>query len=167
MSDLPHAPAFDAHFPRFAQLLASGRADPVDELGPPASAEEVERMERLIGVPLPPSYKAFLRISGQVSIWGGGFSSYGGLFYEYPLEGLTDFQRLALRFRPPPNEGMLCFADLSLDGDGDQALFDVKGGLVDGEYPVFYYNHEAPGSPAVRKLANGFTEFIERVIAAD
>ncbi|MGI4791663.1 MAG: SMI1/KNR4 family protein [Janthinobacterium lividum] len=57
---------------------------------------------------------------------------------------------------------MLCFADFWLEGDGDQALFDVGHGLVDGEYPVFYYNHDGP---SIRKLADNFTEFIEEVVA--
>ena len=166
MSDMTQAPAFGLHFPRFTQLLASERAGPEDEFGPPASTEEVEEIERLIGVALPPSYKAFLRISSHVLIWGGAFQMSAGslFFHEYPVEGLTDFQRLALAQHPPPSEGMLCFADLWLDGDGDQALFDISRGLVAGEYPVFYYNHD---TPSVRRLADGFAEFIERVIAAD
>jgi len=30
--------------------------------------------------------------------------------------------------------------------------------LIDGEYPVYYYNHDVP---AVRKVADSFKEFLE------
>ena len=59
---------------------------------------------------------------------------------------------------PPPTEGMLCFADYCLEADGDQVMFDVSGGMVDGEYPVYYYNHDGP---TIRKAANSFKEFLE------
>ena len=56
--------------------------------------------------------------------------------------------------------GMLCFAEFFMEADGDQVLFDVSQGLVDGEYPVVYYAHAA--SPAsVRVLARSFAEFME------
>ena len=148
---------FEEHFPRFARFLASGMADPVDEILPPATVAEVEAEERQLGIPLPSSYKTFLLIARGVFIQGGGFQM--GLEHSFfheapPLEKLTPFQRLARSQRPPPSEGMLCFADYWLDGDGDQALFDVKHGLVDGEYPVFYYNHDDPRTMTTPASAN-------------
>ena len=55
---------------------------------------------------------------------------------------------------------ILCFADYFLEAGGDQAPFDVTGGLVDGEYPVYYY-HEGP---TVRKVADSFKEFLENFV---
>jgi hypothetical protein len=39
-------------------------------------------------------------------------------------------------------------------------LFDISGGLIDGEYSVYYYAHEE--SPArVTRVAGSFGEWIE------
>jgi hypothetical protein len=39
-------------------------------------------------------------------------------------------------------------------------LYDVASGLVQGEYPIMYWAHEGR-PPSVRKLADGFAEFME------
>jgi hypothetical protein len=31
---------------------------------------------------------------------------------------------------------MLCFAEFFMEADGDQVLFDVSKGLINGEYPI-------------------------------
>lgn len=157
--------SFETHFPTFARFLTSGLADPIDEVGQAASVEEIATEEGSLGVPLPLSYKTFLMTARSVSIQGGGFQMgpEHPFFHHFPLlEQLPPRQRARVKHWPPPSEGMLCFADFWLDGDGDQTLFDVSQGLVDGEYPVFYYNHD---DPSVRKLADSFAEFIEQVLA--
>ena len=63
---------------------------------------------------------------------------------------------------PPPSQGMLCFAEYFLEADGDQVLFDVSDGLIDGEYAACYYAHAE--SPArVTQVADSFAEWIENV----
>jgi len=54
---------------------------------------------------------------------------------------------------------MLCFAEFFMEADGDQVLWDVSRGLVDGEYPIYYYAHEAR-PPSVRKLADCFDTWL-------
>ena len=51
-----------------------------------------------------------------------------------------------------------------MEADGDQVLFDVSRGLVNGEYPVMYWAHERR-PPSVRKLADGFAQFMEECLA--
>ena len=46
-----------------------------------------------------------------------------------------------------------------MEADGDQVLWDVSGGLRAGEYPIFYYAHEAR-PPSVRKLADSFETWL-------
>lgn len=41
-------------------------------LGPPATAEQIGRVERALGLPLPPSYAAFLRQHNGWKDWSGG-----------------------------------------------------------------------------------------------
>ena len=50
-----------------------------------------------------------------------------------------------------------------MEADGDQVLFDVSNGLVNGEYPVMYYDHESH-PPVVRKLADDFTTFLNEFL---
>lgn len=88
-------------------------------------------------------------------------------FHDFPpLDTLTAQRRSLVDQRggewPRPSNGMLCFAEYFLEADGDQVLFDVAGGLSDGEYPVYYYAHSA--SPAsITRQADSFAEWIERV----
>ena len=49
---------------------------------------------------------------------------------------------------PPPSDGMHCFAEYFLEADGDQMLWDVRGGLRDGEYLIYYYTHAATPRPS-------------------
>ena len=55
---------------------------------------------------------------------------------------------------------MLCFAEFFMEDDGDQVLFDVAGGLRDGEYPIMYYAHDSY-DPRTRQLAGSFRQFME------
>ena len=148
----------------FARFLKSGLAWPVYEVLPSASTEDVDALERQLGVPLPSSYNAFLRISWGVHIQGGGLNMFEvhPFFYEFrPFDEVTPRQQKKVKRCPPPSEGMLCFAEFLLEGDGDQALLHVSRGLQNGEYPVFYYNHEAP---SVGKVADSFMDFVESIV---
>ncbi len=158
---------FEKDFPAFAQFLRSGAAEPIDEFLPPAPEAEIKRLEEHLGVPLPASYKRFLQIARGMTLMGGSLQMYEGhpFFHAFPpQERETPLHNSAVARKggvwPPPSEGMLCFGEFCMEGDGDQVLFDVSGGLVDGEYPVFYYEHE---QPSVRKLADNFAEWLEQI----
>ena len=80
--------------------------------------------------------------------------------HDFPsLDSLTEQHIQVIRQRggswPPPSQGMLCFAEYFLKSDGDQVLFTTDEGLLVGEYPVFYYAHDAiPAS--VTRIADSF-----------
>jgi SMI1 / KNR4 family (SUKH-1) len=159
--------AFDASFPAFARLVRERQDASLEELLPPASAAEIEQLENELGVPLPASYKKFLRCSRALWLFGGAVQMSKGhpFFHHFPaFEELTLPQRRVVSQRggkwPPPSDGMLCFAEFFLEADGDQVLFDVSNGSSDGEYPVIYYAHEIP---SVRKYAGGFQEWLDTI----
>ncbi len=153
-----------AHFPQFSRLAPDFD---LEDVQPPASEAEIAALEQSLGVPLPESYKQLLRCSRGFMLMDGvvQFGSQHPFFHEFePLDRLGEAQRAVVKRRggswPPPSNGMLCFAEFFMEADGDQVLFDVSRGLVDGEYPVVYYAHAA--SPAsVRVLARSFAEFME------
>ena len=58
---------------------------------------------------------------------------------------------------------MLCFAEFFMEADGDQVLFYVPSGMVDGEYPIVYCAHEYR-PPMVRKLADDSPSFISEFL---
>ncbi len=160
------APDLSQVFPTFAKLLPG--AEPEYVLAPRSSSEICE-LETSLGIELPASYRKFLRSCGGLWLFGGNvqMASQHPFFHKFPpLSALTAQQRAVVDQRggiwPPPSDGMLCFAEYFLEADGDQVLFDVSGGLSDGEYPVYYYAHEA--SPAsVTRQADSFEEWIEHV----
>jgi hypothetical protein len=155
-------------FPRFAKLAAS--RDPEHVL-PPATPAEVEAIEASAGVRLPGSYKQLLRITRGFWLMGGvvQFGKQHPFFHRFPaLEELTPQQRSVVAMKggpwPPASDGMLCFAEFFIEADGDQVLFDVSRGLVNGEYPVMYWAHEGR-PPSVRKLAATFAQFMEECLS--
>ena len=151
------------HFPQFVAFLQSEDAD-IEDILPPLSPDQITALGRQHDVELPLSFKTFLGCMG-------GFRAMGDLlhldaanlfivsFPTYPNGKLKRGQTWL-----PPAEGMLCFADYWLYNDGDQLLFEVGRGLVDGEYPVFYYNHSA-GS--VQRVADSFGGWLETIDATD
>ncbi len=156
LEDLSH------HFPSFAEKV---RAYEPEHLRDGLSGDQLDKLEKELGVPLPSSYRTFLRCCGQMWLMGGviQFAEGHPFFHNFPpLSELSPRQIEVVRARggswPPPSQGMLCFAEFFLEADGDQVLFDVSAGLNDGEYPVMYYAHEGP---AVRLLASSFREFME------
>ena len=58
---------------------------------------------------------------------------------------------------------MLFFAECFLEADGDQVFFDVSTGVSDGEYPVYYYSHEAD-PPSLRLVAGSFADWLENLL---
>ena len=157
-----------AAFPAFAAKLGNGERFRLESVKPPATDDELNDLERRLGVKLPDSYRAFLRCARQFRLSGGSvqFGPEHPFFHRFdPFENLPPRHQHDVLRRgygwPPPSDGMLCFAEYFLMADGDQLLFDVAGGLIDGEYPVLYYDHEA-NPPAVRRLADGFAAFMER-----
>jgi hypothetical protein len=146
-------------FTRFAAKLGDGSLYHLEHVQPPATDADLKRIEDGLRVPLPEAYKSLLRC-GRAFWLMGGVVQFG---VEHPFfhnfESLTPAQQGRGGHWPPPSQGMLCFAEFFMEADGDQVLFDVSRGLVEGEYPVLYYAHEAY-PPSVRRLADTFERFI-------
>ena len=154
-------------FPVFIGKVKKKRKTHPENILPAATQEEIQMLETSLGIPLPCSYKSFLKRSRGFWLFGGAvqFGSQHPFFHHFPkLEELTPAQRRMIELKggkwPPPSEGMLCFAEYFRDADGDQVLFDVSGGLINGEYPVMYYSHETR-PPFVVKVANSFQEWLD------
>lgn len=168
---------FQKEFPLFYRCLVERHGADIEEILPPASVAEISVIEAELGVPLPESYKRLLRCARGFWLLGGvvQFGSQHPFVHEFPsLEQLTPQQRKIVVQKggawPPPSQGMVCFAEFSLEADGDQVLWDVSGGLCDGEYPIYYYAHESRPT-SIRKLADSFDswlgEFLTYVEFAD
>jgi hypothetical protein len=163
--------SMEEYFPNFADYTAivdTGDGEPYIELGPVGDIAKIELDESILGVPYPHSYKLFLQLAREVVSLDGGFQmgpEHPFLLSFPPFAELSSQHQLNIARRggdgPPPSDGMLCFAEYWIEGEGDQAAFDVRHGLIDGEYPVYYYNHD---QSSVRKLANGFYDFIEKIV---
>jgi hypothetical protein len=154
-------------FPRFAELAPERE---LENVSPPISDDELLALEAELGLPLPNSYKALLRCAREFWLLGGVVKFGAGhpfVHRFHPFSRLSEPQQRMVTIQggkwPPPSEGMLCFAECSLEADGDQVLFDVRGGLIDGEYPVVYYAHEQ-WPPSVRQLAPSFAAFMEELL---
>jgi len=154
-------------FPRFARLAADRD---LEQVLPPASASEIAALEEELALPLPESYKALLACARGFWLLGGvvQFGAQHPFVHDFPpLEALNAQQRRMVALKggpwPPASQGMLCFAEFFMEADGDQVLFDTRRGLVRGEYPVMYWAHEAR-PPEVRRLAEGFGEFMEEFL---
>ena len=151
-------------FPGFVSKLDDD-AD-LEQILPGATDEEIAKEEKLLGIPLPASYKRFLKLTRGFDLFGSAvqFGPQHPFIHDFPKIGeLSDAQRKVVQLRgggwPPPSQGMLCFAEYFRDADGDQVLFDVANGLTDGEYPVVYYSHDTR-PPTVTKLADSFEEWL-------
>jgi len=153
-------------FPMFiSKIELSDEANPENIL-PGVTEKEIEKLESQLGIQLPESYKRFIEATRGFWLFGGSvqFGSQHPFVHDFPkLEELSSSQRKVLKVKggvwPPPSQGMLCFAEYFRDADGDQVLFDVSEGLVNGEYPVMYYSHESH-PPTIERLANSFTEWL-------
>lgn len=134
------------HFPRFARFLKAN-IDDVDSCRSGLDDAELARLEQDLGLRLPAAYRTFLQCTREV-VLGDTLQ----ITSTHPF--VHDSTKVAL-----PTQGMLCIADFWLTGDGDQALFDLRDGVVD-DPPVLYYDHD---QPAVRPIAASFTAWIEKL----
>lgn len=137
---------------------------------PPATDADLRAIEVELGLELPRSYKRLMRITRGFWLSGGVIQlsrQHPFLHAWPPVEKLAPLQQLSVEEKaggwPPASEGMVCFAEYFLEADGDQVLWDAKDGLVDGEYPVLYYAHEAG---AVRYLARDFRAWLKQCLDA-
>lgn len=158
--------ALASAFPTFVQKVNGNKRVSVEHVLRPTSDAEIRKIEAELGVPLPESYKAFLRAVRGLWLFGGAVQFGAGhpFLHDFPALGeLTPAQRRVVEAKggiwPPPSQGMLCFAEYFLEADGDQVLFDVAQGLVDGEYPVVYYSHESR-PPGVRTISASFADWL-------
>ena len=112
-----------------------------------ASIEQLEAVERAIGVRLPPSYRAFL------SEFGGGAFGFVVIFSADPDSEwyLPNKQRQASRYLP---SGLLALSD---DFAGGNYVFKVPNGQA--QEAVFYWNQDGGESPTKFK---DILEFVAR-----
>jgi hypothetical protein len=157
---------FQKDFPEFHRSLKDRSGAEIRHVLPPATEEDIAAIERQCGVPLPASYKRLLRCARGFWLLGGRiqFGSQHPFFHDFPpLEKLTPQQRQVVARKggpwPPASQGMLCFAEFFMKADGDQVLWDVSHGLTGGEYPIYYYAHEAR-PPSVRKFSDNFETWL-------
>lgn len=112
------------------------------------SEPEITEIEEHLDTVLPDSYKRFLRICA--GFWHDGIKIYEPFSFggeEAPLQ----------------RSDLLCFADTFILADGDQSLFDMSGGLVDGEYPIVYYDHEME-PPRLVRISDTFEDFLNNFL---
>jgi hypothetical protein len=136
-------------------------------VAPGASDNDLADLETSLGIPLPDSYKSLLRCAREFWLFGGAvqFGFQHPFIHDFqPFDELSPRQQKTVQRKsggrwPPPSNGMLCFAEFFMEADGDQVLFDVTNGMVNGEYPVMYHAHES-SPPSVRKLADDFETFL-------
>lgn len=157
---------FQESFPAFYRSLVERDGADIEQVLPAATAAELAALEQSVGVPLPESYKRLLRCARGFWLLGGviQFGLNHPFFHHFPpLEQLSPRQRETVTRKggvwPPASDGMLCFAEFSLEADGDQVLWDVRGGLQNGEYPIYYYAHE-DRPPSVRQVAGNLDAWL-------
>ena len=155
------------YFPKFSKLAADSELEVVL---PGASAAEIAEIEAEVGVHLPASSKRSLHCARGSWLMGGvvQFGQQHPFAHEFPpFDSLPPAQQAVVKRKggvwPPPSNGMLCFAECFMQADGDQVLFDTSQGLVNGEYPVVYYAHDAR-PPSIRRIAASFTDFMEEFL---
>ncbi len=138
-------------FPTFSQLAPNYDLESVQAA---ASQDEIVRIEKNLNLPLPQAYKDLLSCTRGFWLMGGvvQFDLQHPFLHPYSIETKTS-----------ESVEYLCFAEFFMEADGDQVLFDLRGGLQSGEYPIVYYAHSA--KQKIRLLANTFTEFMENFLA--
>ncbi|MBI5929701.1 MAG: SMI1/KNR4 family protein [Chloroflexi bacterium] len=136
------------NFPNFWQRINNGELE-LYSFEPPRSEDKIKSIEEKL--PLPKSYKSFLRCASGIWLEGPYIRMYNG----YPFF-----------FDDPRFDDVVCFGEYFLEADGDNVMFDVSQGLINGEYPVYYYAHDFAHDPdrGLRKLADSFKEWIESLV---
>src|SRR5688572_27907962 len=114
------------NFPTFAARLACSSSHLIEHVLKPLSIEEIAELEKELGTPLPISYKIFLQCTRGFWALGGAvqLSNTQPVFHDCPpFEQLPETQKNRIlqqgRQWPPPSQGMLCFAEFFMEGDGD------------------------------------------------
>jgi SMI1-KNR4 cell-wall len=133
-------------FPAFSQLAPDYDLE-LEQAA--ASQDEIANIEKALNLPLPQAYKNLLSCTRGFWLMGGAvqFDSQHPFVHPYSIASANEF---------------LCFAEFFMEADGDQVMFDLRGGLQNGEYPIVYYAHAA--KQKTRILANNFTEFMENFL---
>jgi SMI1/KNR4 family protein SUKH-1 len=112
--------------------------------------QTLEQIEKSLGgIALPKSFRQFLKCTS------------GGLWLE--MQHIRISAWLIRQIEQYPN--YLFIGEFFWLADGDLLAFDISKGLIDGEYAVFYYDHEIRSNSKFHKVANSFDEFIEHVFS--
>jgi len=164
----------EQRFPVFAAKLRARPDADIENVETGATDDDLAQIESSIGLPLPDSYKHLLGCGREFWLFGGAiqFGFQHPFVHDFqPYDELTPQQQQSVQRKsggawPPPSDSMLCFAEFFMEADGDQVLFDVSKGLLNGEYPVMYYAHESR-PPSVRKLADSFEAFLNEFLDYD
>lgn len=140
---LPRLECLSAEFPKLSGFLRR-HLDEIEELGAPASSEEIAHLEHAIGAPLAESFRRFLSCTSCL-VYGDEASI--GLQYTFRHPAYNPNS---------PSANRICFGEYWLEGDGDQLLFgDAE---EDMEPPILYYNHS---EPSCEVLAEDFKAWAE------
>lgn len=142
----PRLKAIGKDFPKFARFLKK-IADDIDDIGEPASAAELEAIEKAVGVTLPEKLKAFLNSTRRLCL--DGFSMGLDQVFNHP----------ALVVGERGVAPAICIAEYWLESDGDQVLLECSPS-PDQDPPVYYYAH-ADKKNTARQLAPSFSAWIE------
>jgi cobaltochelatase CobT len=141
---------FDARFPAFAAFLRRHPGN-LDGLGPPATEQELDELQRAIGRPLPPSLREFLRCARSLDL------DEPVINLSINMMQLMEFHHNPERRRRKPDVlEMVLLCEFWLEADGDQLAFDHTRG-ESGECPIFYYSH---AYPRVTRVADTFDELL-------
>ena len=141
---------FDARFPAFAAFLRRHPGN-LDGLGPPATEQELDELQRAVGRPLPPSLREFLLCTRSLVL------AEPVINLSIDMMQLMEFHHNPERRRRKPDVlEMVLLCEFWLEADGDQLAFDHTSG-ESGEYPIFYYSHSYP---RVTRVADTFDELL-------
>lgn len=143
----PRINAFARGFPEFAKLLKRRRNE-VEEIGPPATEQQIAEVQQRFAFSLPDDLKEFARCACSLRIGDTFHFDFAGIH-------LLDFTHFAPALRPP-SHGMLSVAELWWEADGDHLVLDVSG---ESPYPALYYSHES-SPPGVRQVAPDFSSML-------
>jgi hypothetical protein len=158
--------ALRLNFHDFAGKIESQPGMTLDEIFPGLTAEEIAAREEEIGLPLPESYKQFLHAASGFWLSDGAvqFSRHHPYLHKSPeYESLSPDEKAQVSTTggiwPPPSSGMLCFAEFFIEEVGCSVLFDVRRGLINGEYPVMNYYYRAT-PPSITPIAQSFSQWL-------
>lgn len=123
----------------------------------PKPDELISQAENALGLPLPPTYKSFLKKYGCGSVAGKEF--YGVIHNDFEASGIPDAIWLTLnerRMYQLPVKLILIYAT----GDGFYYALDSRQVNSDGEYSVVVWDPGAPKEAGIEKIYNDYGEFL-------